>query len=111
LGCVSCLPAWVTSVNSIQYYGKFIFNLINLAGAVISGRLADIAVIRGRNRRQGKWNPEDRLLAAIPGALLIVPFSLIAFALSIVFIPGKVGLTISLVCLFFNGMGVRNSQY
>ncbi|KAF8521614.1 major facilitator superfamily domain-containing protein [Hysterangium stoloniferum] len=78
----------------------------SIAGAIASGRLADMAVVRGRDRRQGKWNPEDRLLAAIPGALFIIPCALITFALSVVFIPGKVGLTISLIALFFNGMGV-----
>ncbi|KAF8521417.1 major facilitator superfamily domain-containing protein [Hysterangium stoloniferum] len=78
----------------------------NIAGAVVSGRLADIAIIRGRNRRQGKWNPEDRLLAAMPGALFLVPCALIVFAISVTFISGKIGLTICLICLFINGMGV-----
>ncbi|KAF8499332.1 major facilitator superfamily domain-containing protein [Hysterangium stoloniferum] len=39
-----------------------------IAGSLVGGRLADIAIIRGRRRRQGKWFPEDRLLAAIPGS-------------------------------------------
>ncbi|KAF8521615.1 major facilitator superfamily domain-containing protein [Hysterangium stoloniferum] len=78
----------------------------NIAGAIISGRLADMAVVRGRHRHQDKWNPEDRLLAAIPGALFVTPCALITFGFTVVFIPGKLGLTISLVCLFFHGMGV-----
>ncbi|KAF8499333.1 MFS general substrate transporter, partial [Hysterangium stoloniferum] len=78
----------------------------DITGALIAGRLADIAIIRGRRRRQGKWIPEDRLLATIPGLLLLMPCALIILALSISFVPGGIGLTISLVCLFFNGMGV-----
>jgi len=82
------------------------YGLGNIAGAVVSGRLADVAIIRGRKRRQGKWYPEDRLLAAVPGALFLVPCALIAFAISVTFITGKIGLTICLICLFINGMGV-----
>ncbi|KAF8499334.1 major facilitator superfamily domain-containing protein [Hysterangium stoloniferum] len=60
------------------------------------------------NARQGKWFPEDRLLAAIPGLLFLTPCALITLGLSIAFIPGNVGLTISLICLFFNAMGVHS---
>ncbi|KAF8521429.1 major facilitator superfamily domain-containing protein [Hysterangium stoloniferum] len=78
----------------------------DIAGALIAGRLADIFIIRGRRRRQGKWFPEDRLLAAVPGLVFLLPCSLIAFALLVAFVPGKIGLTLSLICLFFTGMGV-----
>ncbi|KAF8499336.1 MFS general substrate transporter [Hysterangium stoloniferum] len=80
----------------------------DIAGPLIAGRLADIAIIRGRARRQGKWFPEDRLLAAIPSLLFFMPCALITLALSIAFIPGKVGLTISLICIFFNAMGLHS---
>ncbi|KAF8499338.1 MFS general substrate transporter [Hysterangium stoloniferum] len=80
----------------------------DIAGPLIAGRLADIAIIRGRARRQGKWFPEDRLLAAIPALLFFMPCALITLGLSIAFIPGKVGLTISLICIFFNAMGLHS---
>ncbi|KAF8499335.1 MFS DHA1 amino acid exporter [Hysterangium stoloniferum] len=79
----------------------------DIAGPLIAGRLADITIIRGRRRRQGKWFPEDRLLAAIPSLLFLMPCAVITLGLSIAFIPGKVGLTISLICLFFNAMGAH----
>lgn len=68
--------------------------------------MADITVIRGRKRRLGKWYPEDRLLATVPGGLVLVPFALTVFAYTATYVPGKTGLTICLICLFFNGMGV-----
>jgi len=76
-----------------------------IAGSLMAGRLADIAIIRGRRRRQGKWIPEDRLLVTIPAVLFLMPCALITLALTITFVPGKIGLIISLVCLFFNGIG------
>lgn len=75
-------------------------------GATVAGRLADIAVIRGKKQRQGAWCPEDRLKATIPGGLILLPLSLIIFGLTTAYIPGTIGLVICLICLFFNGMGV-----
>ncbi|KIJ29148.1 hypothetical protein M422DRAFT_784388 [Sphaerobolus stellatus SS14] len=77
----------------------------NIFGAVLSGKLADIAVIRGRAKRDGKWVPEDRLVATIPGALALIPIPLLIFGITTAFIPGKIGLIINLICLFFHGMG------
>ncbi|GJJ15289.1 hypothetical protein Clacol_009565 [Clathrus columnatus] len=76
-----------------------------LAGAVVAGRIADATVVRGRKRRHGRWYPEDRLLATVPAGLVLVPFALIIFAYTITYIPGKLGLWISLTCLFVSGMG------
>ncbi|KAF8577031.1 MFS general substrate transporter [Ramaria rubella] len=78
----------------------------NIVGANVAGRLADRAVIEGRKRREGKWVPEDRLRATIPGALVILPLSLLVFGLTTKFIPGNLGLVITLVCLFVHGAGV-----
>lgn len=78
-------------------------------GAVISGRCSDLAVTRGRQRRQGRWVPEDRLLATIPGALFLIPASQLLFGLTAQFIPGRAGLGILLVCIFMNGLGVSPS--
>ncbi|GJJ11728.1 hypothetical protein Clacol_005966 [Clathrus columnatus] len=78
----------------------------NIVGATVAGRLADIAIIRGKKQRQGSWFPEDRLKATIPGGLILLPFSLIIFGLTTAYVPGKVGLVICLICLFLNGMGI-----
>ncbi|KAF8577030.1 MFS general substrate transporter [Ramaria rubella] len=79
----------------------------NIVGAIIAGRLADREVIQGRVRRVGEWIPEDRLRTAIPGALVILPLSLLIFGVTNQFISGTLGLVINLVCLFLNGMGVN----
>ncbi|KAF8583162.1 MFS general substrate transporter [Ramaria rubella] len=78
----------------------------NILGAPISGYLSDRAVILGKKKRNGQWVPEDRLTAALPGALLLTPLSVLICGLSIQFIPGKPGLVIDLICLFVNGLGV-----
>ncbi|GJJ15287.1 hypothetical protein Clacol_009563 [Clathrus columnatus] len=78
----------------------------NISGAIVAGRIADATVIRGRKRRHGQWYPEDRLLATIPGGLVLIPLAMIVFAYTVTYIPGNIGLAICLMCLFFNGMGV-----
>ncbi|GJJ11730.1 hypothetical protein Clacol_005968 [Clathrus columnatus] len=78
----------------------------SMLGATISGRLADRAIIKGRIKRQGKWIPEDRLRACLPGALLLLPASLIGYALTTIHVPGRLGLCLTLVFLFLNGLGV-----
>jgi hypothetical protein len=77
-----------------------------IAGAMLSGHLSDYAIIEGRRVRQGKWTPEDRLRAAVPGAMLLLPLSLLVYGYAVVNISGKLGLVVCLVCLFVNGMGV-----
>ena len=74
---------------------------------MVAGRLSDRAIIKGRRKRQGKWSPEDRLRAAIPGAMIFLPLSLTLYGYTLVNVEGTRGLVICLVCLFINGMGVR----
>lgn len=84
----------------------FISSFSSPAGAAAAGRLADQCVIRGKSRRQGKWYPEDRLLATIPGGLILLPFALLGSGLTISYVPGKVGLVLNLVFFFMAGFGV-----
>jgi len=66
-------------------------------------------VITNANRvrkRKGVWYPEDRLRAAWIPFSIIVPLSVLGFGLVNKFVDGNLGLTLSLVCLFFNGTGV-----
>ena len=76
-------------------------------GAIIIGRISDYTVIRWRKKRGGIWFPEDRLRAALIPFATIVPISVLAFGLVNKFVDGTLGLVLSLVCLFFNGAGVR----
>ncbi|EIW61033.1 MFS general substrate transporter [Trametes versicolor FP-101664 SS1] len=78
----------------------------NIVGAPIAGYYADQAVIKGRARHAGQWVPEDRLRATLFGALVLVPFSVLISGLATQFIPGALGITINVACLFANGVAV-----
>ncbi|KAF8519615.1 MFS general substrate transporter [Hysterangium stoloniferum] len=78
----------------------------NIVGATIAGRVADCAVTKGLKRRNGQWFPEDRLRGATYSALILIPMSLLLFALTNVYVPGSKGLALTLACLFLNGAGV-----
>ena len=70
------------------------------------GRISDHIVIKWRRKRKGVWYPEDRLRAAIVPMAVLIPLSLLAFGLVNKLVDGKLGLVLSLVCLFINGGGV-----
>ena len=63
-----------------------------------------------RKKRAGKWVAEDRLRAALLGAIWI-PISTGLFGIANVCIEGKTGLAVCLVCLFINGIGVSCAEY
>jgi hypothetical protein len=77
-----------------------------LVAAPLAGKMSDIYVIRWKKRRGGIWYPEDRLRAAISGAMFLVPLTMIASGLLVEHVPGRVGLVLNLICLFLNGFGV-----
>ncbi|KAG1862677.1 major facilitator superfamily domain-containing protein [Suillus subluteus] len=78
----------------------------NLTGSPIAGRLSDIVVRRWREKRKGVWFPEDRLRATWIGGLFMVPLSVGASGLITTYVGGPIGLSLNLLCLFMNGMGV-----
>ncbi|KIJ26233.1 hypothetical protein M422DRAFT_272720 [Sphaerobolus stellatus SS14] len=47
------------------------------------GRISDKIIISKRKRRGGKWLPEDRLLATLPGAMFLVPLSVLMYGIAI----------------------------
>ena len=63
-------------------------------------------VIKWRKKRGGVWYPEDRLRASLVPFAVLTPFSVLVFGLANKFIDGPVGLFISIICLFINGLGV-----
>ena len=76
-------------------------------GAPIAGRLSDHAIIVWRAKRSGAWVPEDRLRAAIFGAGFLIPVSVLALALSTTLVASRgPGLTLAVIALFANGLGV-----
>ncbi|KAF8061831.1 major facilitator superfamily domain-containing protein [Lyophyllum atratum] len=77
----------------------------SMIGAPLAGRMSDKVVIEWRRRRGGVWYPEDRLRGTFIGAFFLVPFSVLCSGLLTQFVPGKVGLILNLICLFFNGLG------
>ncbi|KAJ8585735.1 MFS general substrate transporter [Rhizopogon salebrosus TDB-379] len=78
----------------------------NLIGAPVAGRLSDIVVRKWGLRRKGVWYPEDRLRATWIGGLFMVPLSVGASGLLTTYVGGPIGLSLNLLCLFINGMGV-----
>lgn len=64
-------------------------------------------VARYRISRGGVWYPEDRLRAALSGALIVIPLSMILSGIVMEYIDGPIGLTLNLFCFFLNGFGVR----
>ena len=75
-------------------------------GATIIGRISDYTVIKWRRKRKGVWYPEDRLRAALLPFAAIVPLAVLGFGLANRYVDGTLGLVLSLICLFFNGVGV-----
>lgn len=77
-----------------------------LVGAPIAGLISDHTVMRWRKKRKGIWYPEDRLRASLIPLALIVPLPVVAFGFINTFVDGSLGLGLSLLCLFINGIGV-----
>ncbi|KIJ66096.1 hypothetical protein HYDPIDRAFT_27289 [Hydnomerulius pinastri MD-312] len=76
-------------------------------GSPIAGRLSDVVVRKWRRKRFGQWIPEDRLRVVSFGSLIIVPFSLIAYASATTYVRGPLGLALSLLTTFMNGIGMN----
>ena len=75
-------------------------------GAPLSGRVSDLMIKKWRKKRAGKWVAEDRLRAALFGAIWLVPSSVALFGVANAYVDGTPGLALCLVCLFINGVGV-----
>ncbi|KAI0695091.1 MFS general substrate transporter [Cerioporus squamosus] len=78
----------------------------NIVGAPLAGRIADRTVVYWRKRRGGEWVPEDRLRAALWGAGVFVPVSVLLAGFTIKYVPGTLGIVLNLLWLFMNGIGV-----
>ncbi|KAF9043987.1 major facilitator superfamily domain-containing protein [Panaeolus papilionaceus] len=78
----------------------------NMIGAPLAGRYSDYLVVKYRKARGGEWYPEDRLRGTLIGGFVMVPLSVLCAGIVTHFIPGKLGLTLNLICLFINGLGV-----
>lgn len=68
--------------------------------------ISDRMVIKWRKRRGDKWVPEDRLRATLPGALVLVPCSILFSGLVTQYVQGTTGLVLNMILLFMNGLGV-----
>ena len=79
-------------------------------GAPIAGRLSDRVVVGWREKRNGRWVPEDRLRAALPGALVLLPLSVMLSGVFTHYVAGTTGLMLNMACLFVSGIGVRTAQ-
>lgn len=52
------------------------------------------------------WYPEDRLRAALAGAYILVPLSMVISGIVTEHIEGPTGVALDLACFFLNGFGV-----
>ncbi|KAI0294293.1 MFS general substrate transporter [Multifurca ochricompacta] len=74
-------------------------------GAPLAGRLSDRTLVGWREKRNGRRVPEDRLRAALPGALILVPVSVLLSGVFTRYVEGTTGLLLNMACLFVSGIG------
>jgi hypothetical protein len=55
--------------------------------------------------------PEDRLRAALPGALILLPLSVLLSGVFTRYVSGTLGLVLNMGCLFVSGIGVRTALH
>ncbi|KAF9256581.1 MFS general substrate transporter [Marasmius fiardii PR-910] len=78
----------------------------NFVGAPIAGWLSDQVLKRMLKKRGGVWCPEDRLRPSWIGVGVLVPLSVLGVGIATQYVPGRVGLGLDMICLFFNGVGL-----
>ncbi|TFK35456.1 MFS general substrate transporter [Crucibulum laeve] len=78
----------------------------NFFASPIIGRISDSVSIKWKIKRGGVWYPEDRLRASILGSLALAPLSMLTLGIVISYIGGTIGMVLSLISLFINGVGV-----
>jgi hypothetical protein len=78
-----------------------------IVGAPIAGRISDRVIVRWREKRNGCLVPEDRLRAALPGALIFLPIPVLLSGVFTHYVPGTLGLVLNMLCFFISGIGVR----
>ena len=77
-----------------------------IVGAPLSGMLSDRIVVAARKKRGGVWIPEDRLQAALLGAGVFAPCSILFAGIFLHLMHNTAGLILVCICFFFNGLGV-----
>ena len=80
--------------------------LFTKAGGVLGGRLSDYTVVKWMKKRKNEWVPEDRLRATLFSAGVLTPLSVVLAGVVTQCVKGTVGIVLSLVCFFVNGVGV-----
>lgn len=93
-------------MNPFRDSKSYLTRTLFLVGAPLIGRISDRIVIKWRKERGGIWFPEDRLRASLVPFAVLVPLPILFFGLINRFVDGPLGLSMSLICVFFNGLGV-----
>ncbi|KAG7086356.1 hypothetical protein E1B28_002316 [Marasmius oreades] len=78
----------------------------NFVGAPLAGWLSDRVLRKMLKKRGGVWCPEDRLRPTLLAAAVFVPLSVLGVGIIAHYVPGPLGLTLIMICFFFNGLGV-----
>lgn len=80
-----------------------------IVGAPIAGRISDRVIVQWREKRNGRLVPEDRLRAALPGALIFLPIPVLLSGVFTHYVSGTPGLVLNMLCFFVSGIGVRTA--
>jgi hypothetical protein len=80
-----------------------------IVGAPIAGRISDRVIVQWREKRNGCLVPEDRLRAALPGALILLPIPVLLSGVFTHYVSGAPGLVLNMLCFFVSGIGVRTA--
>jgi len=122
MACFAVLLTWFVLMVPLAYTVGVKYNIKNVVllgacviptgigeifGAPFSGRLSDRIVVQSRRSRGGTWYPEDRLRAALGGALVLVPLTMILSGIITEYVEGPIGLVLDLACFFLNGFGLQ----
>jgi hypothetical protein len=110
------LPGGLGSARESTHYpfhllGYWRTTHVLIVGAPIAGRMSDRVVVRWREKRNGCLVPEDRLRAALPGALILLPLSVLLSGVFTHYVSGTLGLVLNMGCLFVSGIGVRTALH
>lgn len=106
-----CIPSGIGSLSASRYPSKhthLVESLQILVGAPLAGAISDRVLKQWRAKRGDVWVPEDRLRVAVIGAGVFIPCSVLCSGLVTEYMPTKFGLVLVCICMFFNGLGVRD---
>ncbi|KIK58836.1 hypothetical protein GYMLUDRAFT_45130 [Collybiopsis luxurians FD-317 M1] len=78
----------------------------NCVSAPIASYISNRVLEYRNSRRRGVHCPEDRLVGAVFACATLVPLSVLGLGIATAYLDGILGLSLTYLCLFVNGVGV-----